>query len=164
MIGEVFMIKRLKKDYGWVIGMGMGILVIFFFLRMINLTILPVFADEAIYIRWSQVMSAESTLRFLPLSDGKQPLFMWILMPLLSFFRDPLVAGRILSVFSGLVTMVGVFLLSFSLFRFGSGGRSFNQISGHIFCLAFTSSSHDIVVYLKKGVVSEADDYSRIMD
>lgn len=95
----------------------MGIVIVFFLLRLIKITIVPVFADEAIYIRWSQVMRAESTLRFLPLSDGKQPLFMWILMPLLGFLKDPLVAGRMLSILSGLVTMVGIFLLSLSLFR-----------------------------------------------
>ncbi len=111
------MIKRLKKDYGWAIGMGMGILVIFFFLRLINLTILPVFADEAIYIRWSQVMKAEPTLRFLPLSDGKQPLFMWILMGILALIKDPLAAGRFLSVMAGLGSLIGIFLLTLALFK-----------------------------------------------
>jgi len=42
----------------------------YFILRLPNLTLQPIFADEAIYIRWAQVMRAESTLRFLPLSDG----------------------------------------------------------------------------------------------
>src|SRR3989338_10694050 len=86
-------------------------------LRLYNLTILPVFADEAIYIRWSQIMSAEPTLRFLPLSDGKQPLFMWILMFVVKRISDPLFAGRILSVLSGLGTMIGLFLLTFYLFK-----------------------------------------------
>ncbi len=58
-----------------------------FFARLYNLTILPVFVDEAIYIRWSQVMKAESTLRFLPLSDGKQPLFMWVVIPFLKILN-----------------------------------------------------------------------------
>jgi len=92
-------------------------LAIFFFLRLYHLTIVPVFADEAIYIRWSQVMRAESTLRFLPLSDGKQPLFMWLTIPFLKVFSDPLVAGRMVSVLAGLGTMMGVFLLSFQLFK-----------------------------------------------
>jgi len=46
-----------------------GIIFIGFFLRIFRLTFLPVFGDEAIYIRWAQVMRAEPTLRFLPLSD-----------------------------------------------------------------------------------------------
>ncbi len=88
-----------------------------FILRLINLTLLPVFADEAIYIRWSQVMSAEPTLRFLPLSDGKQPLFMWVLMFLVNRISDPLFAGRIISVFSGIASLVGICLISYVLFR-----------------------------------------------
>jgi len=88
----------------------------YFFTRLFNLTVIPVFADEAIYIRWAQVMRAESTLRFLPLSDGKQPLFMWLVIPFLKVFKDPLVAGRMLSVISGFGTMVGMFVLSYLLF------------------------------------------------
>ena len=87
------------------------ILLIYLLFRLPNLTYQPVFADEAIYIRWAQVMKSEPTLRFLPLSDGKTPLFMWIMMPVFKVFADPLFAGRILAVFSGLGTLVGVFLL-----------------------------------------------------
>jgi len=88
-----------------------------FLLRYINLTSIPVFADEAIYIRWAQVMKAESTLRFLPLSDGKQPLFMWSVIPMLKIFSDPLVAGRMVSLLSGVGTLLGVSALSYILFK-----------------------------------------------
>ena len=77
----------------------------------------PVFGDEAIYIRWSQVMRAEPSLRFVPLTDGKQPLFMWVTIPLLKIFDDPLIAGRMLSVYTGVVTTAGVFFLSLLLFK-----------------------------------------------
>lgn len=87
------------------------ILVIYFLFRLPNLTYQPIFADEAIYIRWAQVMKAEPTLRFLPLSDGKTPLFMWIMMPMFKVIEDPLLAGRILAVFSGLGTLSGIYLL-----------------------------------------------------
>ena len=70
----------------------------YFALRLPNLTLQPIFADEAIYIRWAQVMRAEPTLRFLSLSDGKTPLFMWAMIPFLKVFSDPLFAGRFLSV------------------------------------------------------------------
>ena len=95
-----------------------GLVVIFlYFVRLYNLTLLPVFADEAIYIRWAQVMRAEETLRFLPLSDGKQPLFMWVMIPFLKIFSDPLFAGRFLSVLTGFGTMVGIGVLSYLLFK-----------------------------------------------
>lgn len=109
--------SNLKSGWGWVVGLGIGILILFFLFRLVNLTILPIFADEAIYIRWSQVMKAEPTLRFLPLSDGKQPLFMWILIFFLGLIKDPLFAGRFLSVLAGLGSMVGIFLLSYELFK-----------------------------------------------
>lgn len=111
------MIRRIKKEWERIIGLGIGVLLIFFLFRLINLTILPIFADEAIYIRWSQVMKAEPTLRFLPLSDGKQPLFMWILMFVLAVFKNPLFTGRFLSVFAGLGSLIGIFLLSYELFK-----------------------------------------------
>lgn len=85
--------------------------------RFINLTNLPVFADEAIYIRWAQVMRSEPSLRFLPLSDGKQPLFMWLVIPALKLFSDPLFAGRIMSVGSGLLGMLGIGTLSWLLYK-----------------------------------------------
>lgn len=88
----------------------------YFILRLPNLTLQPIFADEAIYIRWAQVMKSESTLRFLPLSDGKTPLFMWTMMPFFKVFSDPLFAGRFLSVISGLFTLAGVFFLARKVF------------------------------------------------
>lgn len=99
-------------------GLIVGAIVIFaFIIRLVNLNLIPVFADEAIYIRWSQVMRAESTLRFIPQSDGKQPLFMWLTMPSLKIFSDPLIAGRTISVISGTATVLGVGMLSFILFN-----------------------------------------------
>ncbi len=106
------------KDWKLTILLGFLIVAIGLFLRIYNLTILPVFTDEAIYIRWSQIMVAEPTLRFLPLSDGKQPLFMWILMFLVNRFSDPLFIGRFISVVSGMVTIIGLF--SFALYLFKS--------------------------------------------
>ena len=88
-------------------------LVLFFGLRLFDLTRIPVFVDEAIYIRWSQIMRNEPSLRFLPLSDGKQPLFMWATMPSLKLFTDPLIAGRLVSVFAGLVSLTGLAFLVF---------------------------------------------------
>ena len=88
-----------------------------FVFRIVNLTSWPIFADEAIYIRWAQVMRAEETLRFLPLSDGKQPLFMWVMIPFLKLFTDPLFAGRFLSLLCGLLTMFGILIFSLFLFK-----------------------------------------------
>jgi len=100
-----------------IILFGFLILVLAFGLRLYNLTLWPVFGDEAIYIRWAQVMGAEPTLRFLPLSDGKQPLFMWVLMFLVRRFSDPLFIGRLVSVATGMGTVGGIFAVSYLLFK-----------------------------------------------
>ncbi len=130
MIGEELMGKNFKssnqliiqstnlfKKWKCSILLGLGIMVLFLVLRLVKLTIFPIFADEAIYIRWAQVMKSEPTLRFLPLSDGKQPLFMWLMIPFFKFFTDPLVAGRMVSILSGLASLVGLFLLTYYLFK-----------------------------------------------
>ena len=109
--------RKFWKEWKWYLFGGSVVFAAALFLRVYNLTVLPVFADEAIYIRWSQVMRAEPTLRFLPLSDGKQPLFMWLTIPFLKIFSDPLFAGRLTSVSSGMATLIGIFLLSYSLFK-----------------------------------------------
>jgi len=62
-------------------------------------------------------MRAVQSLRFLPLSDGKQPLFMWLIIPFLKFLKDPLIAGRMVSVLAGFGSMIGVGLLSYLLFK-----------------------------------------------
>lgn len=97
--------------------LAISIILFGFFIRAVNITKIPVFADEAIYVRWSQVMKAEPTLRFLPQSDGKQPLFMWLTMPALKVFSNPLIAGRMISVLNGVGTMIGIFILSTLLFH-----------------------------------------------
>ena len=98
---------KIFVKYKFSIIASLAIIFLYFLLRVPNLTKIPVFVDEAIYIRWAQVMQNEPTLRFLPLSDGKQPLFMWLIIPALKVFSDPLVAGRMVSVLAGFGTLVG---------------------------------------------------------
>jgi len=91
-----------------------GLITLFLLTRLPNLLILPIFADEAIYIRWAQLINQGKI--FIPLSDGKTPLFMWLLAPLLRLGADPLLTGRILSVTAGLVTVMGIYFLAKKLF------------------------------------------------
>ena len=85
---------------------------LYFFSRLQNLTSIPVFGDEAIYIRWSQIIQSEETLRFIPQTDGKQPLFMWLNAATLKLIDDPLMAGRLISVFSGFGLLLSLFFLT----------------------------------------------------
>jgi hypothetical protein len=90
---------------------------LYIFIRLYHLTAAPIFTDEAIYLRWSQIGLHDPYYRFLSLTDGKQPLFIWIIMPFLKFIHDPLFAGRLVSVFSGLFTMLGLGAVSYLLFK-----------------------------------------------
>lgn len=62
-------------------------------------------------------MRAEPTLRFVSVTDGKTPLFMWVMIPLFKFIHDPLQAGRFLSVIAGFFTLLGVFFLTKRVFN-----------------------------------------------
>lgn len=95
--------------------------VLYFVLRLPNLTLQPIFADEAIYIRWAQVMKSEPTLRFISLTDGKTPLFMWTMIPMFKIFSDPLFAGRFLSILSGFATLLGVLFVGWKVFSLRAG-------------------------------------------
>lgn len=90
---------------------------LYFFTRLTNLTKLPIFTDEAIYIRWSQIGSRDANWRYISLVDGKQPLFTWVMMVTLRIFKDPLFAGRFVSVMSGIVTTMGLWYTTWELFR-----------------------------------------------
>ena len=87
--------------------------------RLTNLTSLPIFTDEAIYIRWSQIGAQDAAWRFISLTDGKQPMFTWVMMILLRILRgsDPLFVGRVTSVIAGFGTLIGLWFLSYELFR-----------------------------------------------
>lgn len=105
-----------KSKIFWFLSVPLISLILFLLLRLPGLNNLPVFVDEAIYVRWSQVMKDEPTLRFVPLQDGKQPLFMWATIPLFKIVHDPLLAGRSLSLLAGFGSLVGIGVLSFVLF------------------------------------------------
>lgn len=90
----------------------------FFFLsRLYQLTALPIFTDEAIYIRWSQIAKQDANWRFISLTDGKQPSFVWIAMIIMKLVDDPLLAGRLVSVLAGFVSLIGMFFLGREIFK-----------------------------------------------
>lgn len=106
-------ISQYKKE----IIFGIFLTVIYFFLRLIFLTRLPIFTDEAIYLRWAQIALNDSSWRFISLTDGKQPMYVWAAMVFMKLIHDPLIAGRLVSVATGFLTMVGLFALSYELFK-----------------------------------------------
>ncbi len=101
----------------WIIFGFVGIFISFILTRLINLSLLPIFTDEAIYIRWSQIGSQDASWRFISLTDGKQPMFTWAVMASMRFINDPLMAGRLVSGVSGFFTLLGIIGVACLLFR-----------------------------------------------
>jgi len=92
------------------------LLLLFLITRLYQLKQLPIFTDEAIYIHWAKLAWKDATWRFVSLTDGRQPLQTWATIPLLKVIADPLLAGRLFGVFSGLFALTGVFGLICYLF------------------------------------------------
>lgn len=109
-----------------------GIISLYFATRLINIMALPLFTDEAIYVRWSQIARQDAAWRFISLTDGKQPLFIWIAMNIMRKVSDPLLATRLVSVLAGFGTVVGVFFLTLEIFKKKRAGSVLNQIFGHL--------------------------------
>ena len=106
------MIANMLNRYFWAL-----IFTLFLFSRFINLKIIPIFTDEAIYSYWAQVALHDPENRYISLVDGKQPLFIWISAVLQKFISDPLIATRTTSIISGLFAVIGIYLLSKELFN-----------------------------------------------
>src|SRR4030042_2565424 len=118
--------KLQKKEIIYTIFLS----VVFIYTRLIRLDLWPIFTDEAIYTRWSQIALHDASLRFIPLTDGKQPLWHWVTMVIMKIFEDPLIAGRVVSAISGLVACIGIWFLTYELFK----KKSVAFLSSLIYC------------------------------
>ncbi len=87
-----------------------GIMALYILTRLLFLTRVPVFFDESIYIRWTQELIGHGKF-LVSLTDGKPPLHIWWMAPFVRVVGDPLLAGRLASVFAGGLTTLGMFLL-----------------------------------------------------
>ena len=123
-------------------------IVFYFFSRLQNLTIIPVFGDEAIYLRWSQIIKSVETLRFIPLTDGKQPLFMWVTVLFFKIVSDPLIAGRLVSVFSGFFTLIFIYLILLIGQNYSSSQTDFKKFLVESFKKYQISSFLGVFIYL----------------
>ncbi len=94
------------KIWQWLVVIAL--VAAYLILTLSNLTRLPIFVDEAIYLRWAQIAWKDASWRFISLTDGKQPLYTWAVIPFFKLIADPLYAGRATSAFFGLFTMLGV--------------------------------------------------------
>lgn len=109
------LIRKYKVDS----AIWAGLVLTYFVTRLVNLGLIPIFTDEAIYLRWSQIMAYDASLRYLPLVDGKPPLFMWLTSTVMRLLPqlDLLLTGRLISVAAGLGSLVGIYFLALVLFK-----------------------------------------------
>ena len=106
-----------KKRFFGIVLVALAMVGFYVVTRLTNLTALPIFTDEAIYIRWSQIGSQDANWRFISLTDGKQPMFTWVIMMLLKLVdADPLFVGRLTSVVAGFGTLLGIWAVTYILF------------------------------------------------
>jgi 4-amino-4-deoxy-L-arabinose transferase-like glycosyltransferase len=110
------------------------LVIIYLFTRVYKLTSLPIFADEAIYIYWAQLITSDwSRYLFYPLNDGKTPLFIWALIPFLRLFTDPLFAGRLVSVLFGL----GQVILTIKMVALWTKNKFWQLMGGFLVIVSF---------------------------
>lgn len=86
------------------LSVGMILVGVFYLAtHLFGLVSLPVFADESIYIRWTQlIMDEPQRYAMFALNDGKTPLFIWLMLPFQYLFSNQLWAGRLVAVLVGL--------------------------------------------------------------
>lgn len=85
------------------------ILIITLIIYLLNLGVFPIFADEAIYLRWAKRIAQGDENTFISLYDGKPPLFIWLASLGLLIIKNQLFWGRLVSVLSLIFTQIFVF-------------------------------------------------------
>jgi len=100
------------------------LVVLFLFSRLFNLTILPLFTDESIYIFWAKTIVTTHSQWFISLTDGKPALLVWMIALFLKILPSDwyLIAGRLPSVLAGFVGMLGMFFLGREMSKSKMGG------------------------------------------
>jgi len=98
--------------------------------RLANLTVLPVFCDEAIAIHEAQHIALAKDPLF-PLQTWGKLLLDWITTASLALSPDPLVSARLASVAAGTLGMLGLYLVGRDLYstRIGSMAAALYVIS-----------------------------------
>lgn len=120
--------KRLTLVF-LVISVGLYLLT-----RLYNLTLLPIFFDEANFIYWAERIYSGVDGWFLPLSGGKNVSLPWLTVLAMHVFSPSnfLFSGRMVSVLAGLLTMFGTFFLGKLIFKSSKIGLL--AVTIYVFC------------------------------
>ncbi len=104
--------RLLKKNRDLIL-----LVALYLIFRLVNLTLLPVFNDESIYLHWGWKELHEDGQLYYSLMDGKQPLLMWIFGYFENIFSSALFAGRFVGVVFGLLTLFGIYRIGIKVFN-----------------------------------------------
>jgi 4-amino-4-deoxy-L-arabinose transferase-like glycosyltransferase len=111
-------------------------------IRLISLRAVPIFGDEAIYLRLARIVfSAPTEHLWIPLKIPNAPLHVWLLALGLPVSTDPLVAGRLLSVLFGVLL---VLVLAGAVYRIG---RAFGGQREDAFFVAALAAASPFLVF-----------------
>jgi len=89
--------------------------VVYLVFRIINLIKLPIFNDEAIYLDWGWKSLHSGVGLFYSLYDAKPPFLIWIFGTFEGVIHSPLLAGRLVSVLTGLLSLIGIYKVAKNL-------------------------------------------------
>jgi 4-amino-4-deoxy-L-arabinose transferase-like glycosyltransferase len=94
---------------------------LFFLTRILTLTALPIFNDEAIYLQYSQrVHENWEKNKFVSMNgeftDWKPPLQYWLAAPFIECGDDPVLVGRVIALLFSTAGFFGIFLFAKELF------------------------------------------------
>lgn len=77
----------------------------------------PLYLDEGIYISWADLIHQSKDFAYFSLQDGKTPLFFWMISVFGPLINNYLLAGRLISIFAGLVTAGCWMIIFFNYFN-----------------------------------------------
>jgi Dolichyl-phosphate-mannose-protein mannosyltransferase len=90
-----------------------GVLALALLCRSIKLmTLFPILIDEAIYMRWAEIIQHQREW-FISLLDAKPPLLFWIFSMFRLMVSDPLLADRLVSLSAGCLTVVALYRVAY---------------------------------------------------
>ena len=116
--------SRPRRSSYWVGAVSAGLAVLF---ALALLWRFPPFLDEAIYSGWTARIADDPSERFVPLANGKEPLFEWLAATITTLGIGAFTAGRLISV----VTWFGTIALVAAV-GWVAGGRRVALASGFL--------------------------------
>lgn len=113
------------------------LLTAYFLILSFNLTALPLYLDEGLYIFWAYLFSVDPSYAYISMQDGKTPLFIWLAAWLNPLFNNFLLTGRFISVIGSTVSLVCSLII---------GSKILGKKSAYFILILFTLTPFNILI------------------